>query len=196
MTAMSLIHSIYRYNKFIILLCVYSYCLCGCHTIPQSEIRASMFLRNKGYPEYIIQALVNMDKIESRYARDLSCESSNHVRFLIAGNKYIDKGILDKLISDKSDYVRSGAAQNVSINFEQSAKLMNDPAFSVISDLVINPSLTQKQLLDVYYSHNEYYRDLLLPTYARNENCPEKIKDIIRRSNNQSAIESLQIETN
>jgi len=150
----------------------------GCVSAPPTpQQSARSFLNSRGYDDQLVENVVKRRQLLHLQVLELSKSNSTDVRYLVAANPYLSHEEIDLFIGDSSDFVRSGVAFNPALSKEQIAILTKDRSLLVIDQLATNPAVSQAALLRL---HREARPGLV--SLAMNPNCPEEIKNEIRKS--------------
>jgi len=161
---------------FLILLCNM-----GCGGPPRPMYYAQERLSAEHVNQDVIQQLMTWQDVGRDNFETFSQHPDENVRYLVAANRNTPPDILDRLAHDKSDIVFQGIAWNRNLPEKTlNEQLKNE---SRLYYLVINPKLSSQMLLTIYNEH----KDIPLVRFAMNPNCPEEIKEIIRKSGSYAA---------
>jgi hypothetical protein len=146
------------------------------------------FLEKHGYAPAVIEAVVHRGVLEREQILEFSRSTSADVRFLVAGNPNLQTQDIDLFLNDSNDFARSGTAYNPNLSPEQTDRLFSDRSHTVYCSLARNPSVPTDTLLRL---HRERNPGLLW--FAMNPNCPDTLKDEIRKSRDDLAKQWLEI---
>jgi len=166
-------------------------CLTGCDfqigpAYPERDGRAA--LMQQGYPAAGIEAVVKGERLEPGEVEALRRHRSRDVRFLVARNRHLTSAELGLYLRDPDDFVRSGAAANPGLTAPQVATLANDASHTVRMQLAGNAALSEAQLLSLHAGNSPG-----LLGFAFNPNCPDSLREEIRRSDDDLAKRWVQI---
>ena len=169
-------------NIIITILCVVL--LAGCFQIgPAYPVRdGRAYLSSNGYTEGDIELIAELKEMPPTLAEKAAQEASTDVRFLIAQNPHISKGLLLKLSKDQSDFVRGGVANNLAITTDLIKTLRDDPSHTTRLYLSRNPSVPEE---DLWYLHKVKKMELMW--FAMNPKCPQGMQDLIHEKGDDRA---------
>lgn len=156
----------------------------GAH--PERDGKA--FLEKHGYAQSAIDTVVNRGVMTRQQIEEFRNSKSPDVRFLVSSNPHLQPQDIDLFLNDPDDYARSGTAYNPNLSPEQIGRLFRDPSHTVYCSLARNPSVPTNTLLRL---HKERNPGLLW--FAMNPNCPDVLKDQIRKSGDNLAKQWLDI---
>jgi len=167
-------------NKFMAMLIAASCLLwvASCTRIaPLPATDAPPYLKRRGYTPDEIQAIVDQRPLPSQLFEKAASEKSSDVRMLIAGNKHLTETQRNIFMHDRDEQVRSSLAWNRSLTIRQIRRLYDDPSPYVLGSLAQNPTVPEDILMRLRTE-----RGVELLNFARNPNCPPKIRKEILKS--------------
>lgn len=150
---------------------------------PRIKQNAEAYLRSIGAPSKLIWALWNSTEINASDIDYLLSVPDPSVRYLLAMNSSLSKEQRLLLWNDPDEKVKCGVAANRALTREEIECIIRANIKSTFNYLATNRSVPQDILLDLFYSKKA---DSLF-SFALNPNCPEEIKEVIRKSNNYNA---------
>jgi len=168
--------SISRSAVFLMLLCNW-----GCGGPARPKYYAEQCLSAQHINQDLIQQLIMWQDVGRDNFETFSQHPDENVRYMVAANPYTPPDILDRLAHDKSDIVFQGIASNRNLPEKTLNEQLKNK--SRLQYLVSNRQLSPQMLLKIYYEH----RDIPLSCFAMNPNCPEEIREIIRKSGDYAA---------
>lgn len=148
----------------------------GCGGPPRPMYYAQERLSAEHVNQDLIHQLMTWQDVGRDNFEAFSQHPDENVRYMVAANRNTPPDILDRLAHDKSDIVFQGIAWNQNLPEKTlNEQLKNE---SRLKYLVSNPKLSSQMLLKIYNEH----KDISLTCFAMNPNCPEEIREIIRKS--------------
>lgn len=164
--------------------------LTGCFQIGPAhpERDGQKYLQDHGYPGFLVNQVVEGEKLDHAKVIELSKCKSADVRFLVARNSNLTHEEIDIFIQDKNNFARSGTACNTSLSTNQIALLTDDPSHTVYCKLTGNTSLSESELLRIHKKRNPG-----ILWFAMNPNCPDSIRKEIESSQDDLAKRWLEI---
>lgn len=137
------------------------------------------------------QLLVNYEKCEIDFLRKYSRSDLLAARALIAQNPGVDEDILTDLSRDSSWELRGVVAASKYTPRRLLLELLLDEDSHVRYCLASNGNLTHDEIRLLFLSYKQ--SDPPLGAFARNPNLPDDLRELIRKSDDESAKEWLRI---
>lgn len=140
------------------------------------------FLIEHGFSELLAERVVQGDALEPAELESLSKLNNINVHFLLARNPHLPPSAIARFVRDRDDFVRSGAAQNSSLNEQHIESLMNDFSHTVLIGLAGNPILSDERQMQLRRINR-----IGLSYFAMNPNCAKDLRDAILASEDSDA---------